>query len=55
LIDIVRGSIICREFDGMNAIIAFLHKPETRRDYDDAFIVRIKSGFADPTAEKTYG
>jgi hypothetical protein len=55
LIDIVRGSIICRGFDEMNAIIAFLQKPETRGDYNDAYIVRIKSGFADAAAEKTYG
>jgi hypothetical protein len=55
LIDIVRGSIICRGFDEMNAIIEFLKKPETRSDYDDAYIVRIKSGFAEHAAEKTYG
>jgi hypothetical protein len=55
LIDIVRGSVICRGFDEMKAIIAFLQKPETRGDYSDAYILRIKSGFADPTAEKTYG
>jgi hypothetical protein len=55
LIDIVRGSIICRGFDEMNTIIAFLQKPETRRNYNEAYIVRIKSGFAEQYAVKTYG
>jgi hypothetical protein len=54
LIDIVRGSIICRGFDEMNSIISFLRESKTQHSYT-AFIVRIKSGFADPTAEKTYG
>jgi hypothetical protein len=54
LIDIVRGSIICHGFNEMNKIIAFLHSPEARH-YDDAHVVRIKSGFAEATAEKTYG
>jgi hypothetical protein len=55
LIDIVRGSIICRGFDEMKVIIAFLLKPEARRDYNDAYIVRIKSGFAEKYAVKTFG
>jgi hypothetical protein len=54
LIDVVRGSIVCRGFDEMNTVIAWLQQPETRRDYN-AFIVRIKSGFVERHAIKTYG
>jgi hypothetical protein len=50
LLDIVRGSIICRNFEEMQRIIEWLQTASL-----GATIIRIKSGFTSEYAELTYG
>lgn len=54
LLDIVRGSIICRDFDEMNTIIHWLHSEEARSLHKGE-VVRIKSQFIAQHAHLTYG